>query len=147
MHLSDIFGYMQVKIRSSRMYTACLETMHASVSVATNRCHSWGVSQNEQVWTGFQWSPPDVTSRGFPGLMSRGSGVPCLTFSGVGGVTLPHLSEGSTLPCGPSYEAFDAIPHEQTNACENITFPQTYLRAVMNGTIGQRCIFCTVDWL
>ena len=78
--------------------------------------------------------------------MSRGSGVPCLTFSGGGGVTILDLSKGSTLPCEPSYEAFDVIPHEQTDACEKITLPQTCLRAEMNGTMGQRCIFLfTVD--
>ena len=34
---------------SSRMHTACLENVCASVSVATTRCHSGGRSQNEQV--------------------------------------------------------------------------------------------------
>ena len=42
----------------------------------------WG-SPSEQVWTSLQWSLPDVTSRGSPGLMSRGGeGVPYLTFPG-----------------------------------------------------------------
>ena len=60
---------------SSRIHTAHLQTIPASVSVATTRCCSqrWGRSTNEQVWTGLQWSPPDVTNRGrgrSPGLMS-----------------------------------------------------------------------------
>ena len=99
----------------SRICTACLETVHASISVAIISCR-WGGgggSQNEQVWTGLQWSPPDGISGGSTGLMSRGGGAP------------------SDL----SNEAFDVTyfspPRcEQTNACENITFAQAYLRAV-----------------
>ena len=78
------------------MHTVCLETIHASFLVVTNRCLSWGVSPNEQVWTGFQWSPPDVTSRGFPGLMSRGT-LPDLSWSGRGYPTSPVQMEYPTI--------------------------------------------------
>ena len=83
-------------------------------SVATTRCHSWrgGRSPNDQVRTGLQWSPLDVTSRGgrSPGLMSGGRGCPYnVTYSMIY-LMLP------TPPC------------ERTDACENITFPQLRLR-------------------
>ena len=40
-------------MHSRRMYTARLETVPASASVATTRCHSgMGKSPNEQVWIG-----------------------------------------------------------------------------------------------
>ena len=49
-----------------------------------------------------------------------------------GGATSPDLSRGGdTLPVDLSNDAFDlAYPREQTDACENITFPQLRLRAV-----------------
>ena len=47
----------------SRVGTACLETVCASLSKAITRCHPGG-SPNEHVWLGLQWSPPDVTIRG-----------------------------------------------------------------------------------
>ena len=63
---------------SSRMRTARLPTVW--ISVATTRCQ-WGEggrTSSEQVWTGLQWWPPDVTSRRmalseqvWTGLMSR----------------------------------------------------------------------------
>ena len=51
--------------------------------------------------------------------------------SDVQGVTLPDLS-GRELSHHVTYPMMDLMspPHEQTNACENITFPQRYLRAV-----------------
>ena len=39
---------------------------------------------------------------------------------------------GGTLPCDLSHDAFDhTYPREQTDACENITFPQLRLRVVI----------------
>ena len=71
-------------------------------------------SLNEQVWTGLQWSPPDATS--------RGPKVWC---------------PGGILPCDLSHDTFDVTyptSCEQTDACENITFSQLRLRAVINST-------------
>ena len=87
-----------------------------------------GGSPNEQVWTGLQWSPTDATSRGW---------VPRSDVQGHGRVegypTWPFLWWGGGYPamwpipwciwCFPPHS------HEQTVACENITFLQTYLRA------------------
>ena len=56
-----------------------------------------GVTLPEEVWTGLQWSPPDVI-KGSPGLMSGEGTPPGL----VGGVV--------TLPCDLSHDAFDATP-------------------------------------
>ena len=63
------------------MCTTRMESVHASFSVAWGGV---GMYPNEQVWTGLQWSPADVTSMGSPGLMSGkvlylafpGGGVP-----------------------------------------------------------------------
>ena len=120
---------------SSRMHTAPLETVRASVSVATTKTSLWGGggirSLNEQLWIGLQWSPPVVTSRGCfvgprfdvrewegrpPGLMlGRGRVVPYH-------VTYPkmHLDRSSG----------------QTNTYENITFPQLRLRTVIMSIQG-----------
>ena len=95
---------------SSRMRTSHLETICASVSIATTRCHSQG--RSSKVWTGLQWPPPDVTSRGSPHLMSRGR------YPTMWQYPLIHLISP------PSF-------YEQTDACENFTFPQTYLQAVI----------------
>ena len=69
------------KKHSGRMCTARLETVCTSVSVATTRCHSQG-TPNDQVWTGLQWSPPDVNSRGVSGLMFGEGGYPTWSFPG-----------------------------------------------------------------
>ena len=89
-------------------HTARLQTICASV--ATTRCHFLvRGSSSEQVWTGFQWSPSDVTSGwGFLGLMSREwVGYPTWPFAGGRGYSMMHLMS----------------PPGQTDTCENITFP------------------------
>ena len=97
---------------SNRMRTTNLETMHALVSVVTRgRCGSL----NEQVWTGLQWSPPDVTK----GSRSQ---VWC---TGVGGYPY-HVTYSIMLLMLPTYL------HGQTDTCENITFPQLCLPVVYN---------------
>ena len=65
-----------------RMHTARLEAVHASVSLATTKCHS---GRGYRTWTVLQWLPPDVIRKGgTPGLMSGGyptwpiQGVPYL---------------------------------------------------------------------
>ena len=99
---------------SIRICTTALKTINASVSVSVTRCHSkWvGLSQNEQVWTGLQWSPPDATRRMLLGLMSRG--------------TLPYISQGVSYHVTYSMMHSMLSPCEQTNTCENNTFPQRY---------------------
>ena len=66
------FNITVTRKHSSRMRTACLETAHASVSVATTRCHSLGVPK----WTVLNMSLSDhyqmSLARGSTGLMSRG---------------------------------------------------------------------------
>ena len=52
-------------------------------------------SPNEQVWSGLQWSPLDVTSRRSPGLMSGSKGYPTWSF------------DGGALPYDISHDAFD----------------------------------------
>ena len=95
-----------------------------------------GVTLPEQVWTGLQWSPPDVI-RGSPGLMS-----------GEGYRTWPGGRSGYPtvwpIPwciwCYPSLWTVDAY--------ENITFPQLSLQAVMKkqclsitpGMVQNECI-------
>ena len=71
------------------MRTAFLETVHASVSVATTRCCYQGVPK----WTSLNRSLviPHVTRC----LMSMGWGIPYLTFP---------------LPCGLSHDAFEVTP-------------------------------------
>ena len=58
------------------MHSAHLETIYASVSVATTRYPERGGGVPKQVWTGLQWSLPDATGRGWElggkGLMSGG---------------------------------------------------------------------------
>ena len=53
------------------MHTACLPAIH---HLAT-RCQYLGKSSSKQAWTGLQWWPPDVTSRG---ARDRGFYVWCL---------------------------------------------------------------------
>ena len=55
-------------------------TIHASIAT---RCRGGGVSWSEQVWTGFQWWPLDVTSRGPHVWMRPGLGGPCAMRSHV----------------------------------------------------------------
>ena len=81
--LTALVNWNITRKNSSRMPTTHLETICAPVKVATTKYHSQGrESPNEQVWTGLQWSLPDVTSRGSPGMMSRGRWVLHLTFPG-----------------------------------------------------------------
>ena len=121
--------------------------LFASVSVATT---TWGRSTN--VMKKFE----QVSSDQHQMSLARGGGNPqmnkfeqvfsdhhqmSLAGGGSSGLMsrgmvewrVPDLSCGGTLPCYLYHDAFDVThphPHEQTVACENITFPQTYLRAV-----------------
>ena len=128
---------------SSRMRTAHLKTISCFSFSNQNLISLQGVPK----WTSLNRSPVITTSQmsllraspglmslllvgggGSTGLMSRGwepglmLGIHYLTFSGEGTpyhVTYPMMNW--MLP----------TPHpEQTDACENITFPQTYLRVV-----------------
>ena len=104
------------------MCTTHLETVHASVSVATTRCHSYR-SQNEQFWKDLQWSPLDIINGGD---LSKSDiqGVPYLTFPG-GYPTIwpiPWCIWCYLLP----------LRREKTHTCENITLPQLRWRAVKN---------------
>ena len=72
----------------------------------------------EQVWTGLQWWPPDATGKGWvcPGGevgMSRGGGTRTM------------------WPIPWRMWCYLPSPCPQTDACENITFPQLRLRAVI----------------
>ena len=104
------------------MHTARLETIQASVSVATTRYCFWG--PNEQVWIGRQWSPPDLNSRGNKvlGLMSEGR----------------KRGERGTLSFDLSHDPFDVTSHplcERTDACESITFPQLSAKLPKTNTL------------
>ena len=105
------------------MHTARLETVCASVLVATTRRHSQEVPPNEQVWAGLQWSPPDVTSRGSPGLITLEEGM------------LHDLCWGGTLAYDLCHDTFDVtypptIWQMETDTYENTTFSQLRLRAL-----------------
>ena len=91
---------------------------------------SWGESLREQVWTGLQWLPSNVSSRvvshvleggvprglgRYPGLMSRGGTLPYDLFMMSG----CHL----TTPLPPK--------REQRDACENIILPKLCFRPVI----------------
>ena len=119
------------------MHTACLEIVRASVSVVTTRC-CWGGgrSVNEKVWIGVQWSPPDVTIQGSeigPQVwwLGEGEGVSSQIWCPEVGPKVWCLGRGG------GYTTMWAIPWciwyylhtplEQTDTCENITFPQRYL--------------------
>ena len=93
MSMRPVFEFkMWTRKHSSRMRFTHLETLPASVSVASTRCCSRG-SPNEQIWTGLQWSPPNVTSTA---CQVWCPGVPNWPFPG-----------GATLPCDLSHDAFD----------------------------------------
>ena len=81
-------------------------------------------------WTSLNGSPMmtlDVTCMDVPGLMSRAGGtLPDLSHRG----TLPHLSGGV-----PHHVTYLFPPHEQTDAFENITFPQMYFAGGKNTEI------------
>ena len=94
----------------------------------------------------FQW-PPSVVSPG---------GAQMNKFEQVSsdhqeGDTLPDLSQGGpylAFPGGGILPLSPPPPCEQTGACENITFPQTYLRAVMRFkplTSGPK-VECVIHW-
>ena len=89
-----------------------------------------GRSSSEQVWTGLQWWLPDVSSRGGEGLDLR--------VWRWGGARSPGLMsrKRDTLPCDLSHDACGITttlsPCGQTDVCENITFSQLRLRAVIN---------------
>ena len=86
-----------------------------------------GWSPNEHVWTGLQWSPPDVSS-GVPSVMFRGVTV--------GGIQIWCWGEGTCIVrSNPSWVMVTWNPPwtvRHTHACENITFPQFRWHAVIN---------------
>ena len=72
------------------------------------------VRSSKQIWTGLQWCPPDVTSRG------RGSTCPMSGERWGCGVPYTVRSNASwvMVTTGP--------PNRMTDTCENITFPQLH---------------------
>ena len=126
------------------MHTAHLNTVCASVSVATTRCHSHGGSQMnkfEQVSSdhhqmslaegGPKMNKFEQVSTDDHQRSLMGGGVPRSDVWGY--PTWPFLGRGGTLPCDLSpwcIWCYLALP-QQTDAYENITFPQLHLGAVI----------------
>ena len=106
------WNHQRTRKHSSRMGTA---------SVAITRCQYQGREQatNEQVWTGPQWWPPDVTSRRV-GITEEVMICP----GGVGMSRMWVYLEGAALPCDLFLDTCDVaylLPHHrQTHTCENI---------------------------
>ena len=78
------------KTAFSRMHTTYLETVCASISVVTTRCHSLGV--------GPQMNKFEQISSDHHQMSLVGIGLQ---------VSCPGTGEGDTLPCNLSYDAFD----------------------------------------
>ena len=90
----------QIRYTNSSRCFHCWK-LELQIALRTTRRHSeaMGWSQNEQVWTGLQWSP------------TGGSKVWC-----PGGVPYPTMWPIPwCISCYP-------LPREQTDTCENITF-------------------------
>ena len=79
----------------------------------------WEVSSSKQVGTGLQYWSPDVSSRGCPRSNVWGSQTWC---PAAGPVQWDSRHHGQWL---------HGDPCEETDACENITFPQLRWQAAM----------------
>ena len=92
------------------------ETAFSGIRTNRTRCQykgQGGRSSSEQVWTGLQRWPPDVSSRMEVSFMSGGKPTSqCIT---------GNRHKGSPAPSS----------EWQTSSCENITFPQLRLPAVI----------------
>ena len=114
-------------MRTARLETVCVLQFQWPLPAG-----ALGESPNEQVWRGLQWPTPDVTSKGVP--RSDVQGVPYLAFPGRWYATWPFLAvEYPTIwpiPWCIWWYLPQPPPCKQTDACECITFPQRYLRAV-----------------
>ena len=85
--------YYLLEENIGRMCIACLTTIHASV--ASHQMSAAGGSSCEQVWTGLQSWPPDVTSRGGCNIIQGGDQGPvqrCETGCGCNCLYLPLLT-------------------------------------------------------
>ena len=110
----------------SRMPTASLPTIRASVATRWINYGGGEVSSSELVWTGLQWWSPDVTSGG---SRARGSHIWCLG-GGQGwvGACIVRSSVSWVMvrclpPPSPNW-------NRETVMSENITFLQLLWRAV-----------------
>ena len=89
---------------------------------------------NEQVWTGLQGSPPDVTGEGFP--RSDVHGGPWVGLMSGWYPTCPFPRGAGTLPCDLSHDVFDVTPPPvprtewQTDICEILRSRNFRWRAV-----------------
>ena len=125
-------GATRTRKHSSRMHSIPLETIHASVSLATTKCHSRGGGGGKSQMNKFEQVSSDhhqmslagesqlLCHIGVSGLIFRW--VPYLSWGVPYHVTYPmlHLMLPTPLRC------------EQTDTCESITFiMQRYLRPVI----------------